>query len=101
MSVGRIWRLLLGTALVVVGLILCVIPGPGLPFIFLGGALLASQFKLIARAMDWFELRVRTVAGWALRHWKKLPLWARLVVGAVIVAAGFASMYFFYWFMHR
>ena len=96
-----IWRLVLGIASLVVGLILCVIPGPGLPFIFLGGGLLASESLAVARVMDWLELRVRAVARWGMGNWKKWPLWARIIVGSVFVCGGIASMYFFYWFMRR
>ena len=64
-SSGRVWRLALGIAAVVIGVVLCVIPGPGLPFIFIGGGLLAAESRVAARVMDWLELRVRAVWRWA------------------------------------
>lgn len=100
-SRAGIWRILLGVISVVVGLVLCVIPGPGLPFIFVGGGLLATESLVVARVMDWFELRVRAVARWALGYWKKWPLWVRIIVGALFVSGSIASIYGFYWFMHR
>lgn len=95
-SHARVWRLVAGVALVIVGLVLCVIPGPGLPFIFLGGGLLASESLFVARIMDWFELRVRAVLRWAKARWARLPLWSKIVVGALMVAGSAASMILFY-----
>ena len=90
-SKGRILRLVLGLASVIGGLILCVIPGPGLPFIFIGGGLLASESLIVARLMDWLELRVRAVLRWAKRHWARMNGWQRVavvIIGACLGAAG-------------
>lgn len=95
-SKGRMWRLILGLAAIVVGIVLCVIPGPGLPFIFLGGGLLASESLIVARLMDWLELHVRAVWKWARKHWDRLPLWGKIIVGTLIVAGGAASTVLFY-----
>jgi hypothetical protein len=93
---GRVWKLGLGILSVVIGLVLCVIPGPGVPFIFLGGGLLAAESLIVARFMDALEVRLRKIAQWALRRWKPLPLWAKAIVGALIVAGGAGSSYVFY-----
>jgi uncharacterized protein (TIGR02611 family) len=90
-SKGRVLRLALGLVSVIVGLILCVIPGPGLPFIFIGGGLLAAESLIVARVMDWLELRVRAVLRWAKRHWARMNGWQRVgvvIVGACLSAAG-------------
>lgn len=85
-SRGRVWRLVIGIVAVVVGAVLCVIPGPGLPFIFLGGGLLASESLVVARVMDWLELRVRKILGWAKAHWRRLPLWGKIPVAILVVS---------------
>jgi hypothetical protein len=99
-STGRIVRLVLGLALVGVGLVFCVIPGPGLPIIFIGGAFLAAESLIVARAMDWAELRLRALWRWGKDHWDKLPLWGKIVV-ATLAAAGAAAGMWFMWQLMR
>src|SRR4051812_42222743 len=50
---------LAGAVLLIAGVILCFIPGPGLPLIFLGAGMLAERFRAVARAMDWLEVKLR------------------------------------------
>lgn len=99
-SVGRIVRLVAGIIAVVVGLILCVIPGPGIPFIFLGGAFLAAESLNVARILDWIELRGRKVWDWLVHRWDALPLWGKIPVALLVAAAGIASMWFFWQLMN-
>jgi hypothetical protein len=99
-SRGRIVRLVLGLTALLVGVILCFIPGPGLPFIFVGGALLAAESLVVARLMDRVDVRVQAVRRWGIRHWKKLPLWGRLVVGVLFVSTSITSMVVFYRLMN-
>lgn len=95
-SLARILTLLLGLTSVIVGLVLCVIPGPGLPFIFIGGGLLAAESLSVAKIMDWLEVRVRAVWKWAMRYWTRWPRSARVIAGILIVAGGLASSFLFY-----
>ncbi|HUR56959.1 MAG TPA: PGPGW domain-containing protein [Opitutaceae bacterium] len=99
-SRGRIWRLVIGILSILVGIILCVIPGPGLPFIFIGGGLLATESLFVARIMDWLEVRAQAVRRWAMRHWKAMPLWGRIIVGVIFVSGSVGSMVLFYRLMH-
>lgn len=99
-SRGRAWRIALGVALVALGVVLCVIPGPGLPLVFVGGGLLAAESRFVARIMDWLELRVRAVWRWALARWKRLPLWGQIIVGTLLVAGGAAGMFVFWRWVH-
>lgn len=95
---GRLWRLGLGILLVGVGLVLLLIPGPGLPFVFLGGGLLAAESLVVARIMDWLELRVRGVLRWAKVRWRRLPGWGKIAVSLMAAAFSAASMWvFFHW----
>lgn len=95
-STSRILTLLLGIAAVIVGLVLCVIPGPGLPFIFVGGGLLAAESLMVARIMDWLEVKLRTVWKWGMGYWKHWPRWAQVLVGVLMVVGGIASSFLFY-----
>ena len=55
-----------GVVLVLAGAFLLVFPGPGLPVVAAGGALIASRSRPAARVMDWLELKLRRVRSWAL-----------------------------------
>src|SRR5688572_13158502 len=44
-----------GILLFVGGVVLCFIPGPGIPLLVIGAGLLADESRTIARAMDWIE----------------------------------------------
>jgi hypothetical protein len=68
---NRVLRLSAGIALVVVGLILLVIPGPGTVFVILGGALLAEESSTIARLLDTAEVQLRRFVQLALRTWRQ------------------------------
>lgn len=93
------WRRLLqlGVAaiLAAAGVVFVFIPGPAILFFALAGAMLASESRAVARALDWTELRVR--AGWhrATRFWANLSVGGRialLLLGmALIAAAGFLA----------
>jgi hypothetical protein len=86
---------LLGSAAVLGGLFLLVVPGPGLPLIAIGAGLLAEASLVGARALDWLELRVRALIGWAREHWTRAGTPARAGIGLTgllfVGAAGFAA----------
>jgi hypothetical protein len=52
-----------GVLLVLVGLFFCAVPGPGIPILAAGLALIAQESKVLARALDKTELRLRRI--WA------------------------------------
>jgi hypothetical protein len=81
-----------GIVLVVGGVVLCFIPGPGLPLIVVGAGLLGDEWRPVARAMDWLELRARKGITWARRWWNRAPRAARhaVVVVAVLAVSGAA-----------
>ena len=51
-----------GTVLLVVGIALLVLPGPGIPLIVAGLALLGTQFPWARRALDWLRTRAKRAA---------------------------------------
>ena len=57
-----------GIAVVVLGLLLSLTPGPGFVFLLLGAAMLAGQSRSLARALDRCEIRLRK----AMRRLRKL-----------------------------
>ena len=65
---GRLARcavILAGIALTLVGIFFLAVPGPGIPILAVGLALIAQESAVMARFLDRAELRVR---GW----WKRL-----------------------------
>jgi hypothetical protein len=92
-------RIVMAMAAVVclaIGAVLAVFPGPAIPFFFLSGALLASESRLIARLMDWIEVKARAVAAWAKRRWRRLPGPARVILIMVGVCCSAGATYLGY-----
>ena len=58
-SARRIAILCGGSLLVVAGIVLLVLPGPGVPLIIAGLALLGTQFEWARRASRWIRERFR------------------------------------------
>ncbi|HUS31930.1 MAG TPA: PGPGW domain-containing protein [Kofleriaceae bacterium] len=84
----------LGVFLLLAGIVLCVIPGPGTPLIVFGLALLAARWQRAAKVLDRGELKVRKGGRRLKRWWHALskPAKAGVIIGLVILAAG-ASMF--------
>jgi len=49
-----------GSVLLVVGIALLVLPGPGIPLIVAGLALLGTQFPWARRALEWLRARAKS-----------------------------------------
>jgi hypothetical protein len=84
--VARILEPTIGVVLLVGGVILCVMPGPGLPLLILGATLVAERSLTAARALDWCELKARKIIAWGKDWWRHASLIAR--VAMVVLAAG-------------
>jgi len=85
----KIARAAAGFALIAIGIVFCILPGPGTLGIVLGLALLAGMSKSIARLLDRIEPRVRHGLARAQRFWHELPRAKKaiLIVTATIVVA--------------
>jgi hypothetical protein len=58
----RKWLLIAGGALLILaGIVFLPLPGPGMLIIAAGAFLMAQESRAAARALDWIELRVRSV----------------------------------------
>ncbi len=95
-AVQRIAMLVGGIVCLVIGALLVVFPGPALPFFFLAGGLMATESRMIARFMDWSELRLRKVASWGKRHWRRLPAAARVILAILGFCCSGATAYLSY-----
>lgn len=84
------WRIgvtVLGVAIVVGGIVLLPLPGPGWLIIFAGLGLLATEYEWAARLLRFARDQVKRWTAWLGRQ----PVWLRVLFGlltaAVIVAA--------------
>ena len=50
-----------GVILILAGVVLLVVPGPGIIVAAIGGMMLAEESKTAARALDWLETRLRAI----------------------------------------
>jgi len=85
-----VWRItvgLVGTAIVVTGIILLPLPGPGWLIIFLGLGVLSTEFEWARRLLDYAKAQVDAWTGWVTRQ----SLAVRLLIGlgtlAIVAAA--------------
>ena len=92
----RILLVVLAFVLIAIGAILLVIPGPGIPFLLLGGGMLATESRFVARFMDWSEVKGRQVVAWGKRRWKRLPVAARIALALLGACCSAAMAYVAY-----
>jgi hypothetical protein len=62
----------------------------------IGAGLIAQEFLVVARALDWTELRLRRLATWSLGVWRRASLVVKillLLLVMALVAAGGAGAY--------
>lgn len=86
----------LGILLILIGAGFGWLPGPGGFLAFLGVALVAAESRSAARALDWTELRLRSLVRRGLDVWQEGGLPERLllsaaglvIVGGTILAVG-------------
>lgn len=81
-----------GMALIIIGAVALVAPGPGMLMVALGAGLIARESITVARALDWLELRLRALKDRGVGIWKRAPVAARVffVLIAAAAAAGAA-----------
>lgn len=67
--------------LLLVGIAAGLIPGPGgIVFVLFGGALLASELRVVARALDRSEVRLRRLWTHIRRAWRASATWMRITL---------------------
>jgi hypothetical protein len=96
----RVVMTVTGLVVLMIGAFFAVMPGPAIPFFLLGGALLATESRVIARAMDWIEVRGRKIVAWGKRRWKRLPMAGRIAVVGCAACCSAGSAYGMYRLFH-
>jgi hypothetical protein len=89
----RLRRMLLAFLATAIGVVLAVIPGPAIPFFFLAGALLATDWLWMARLLDWTEVKMRAWWKRAVHWWKQRSPAGRVVLATAGVGLSLATTY--------
>ena len=84
---------LAGIGMLVAGVVFCLIPGPGLPLLLIGAGLLADVSRPVARAMDWADVKVRSVISRCALWWKQASTGAKYTVIVLAVFLGSGAGY--------
>jgi uncharacterized RDD family membrane protein YckC len=93
---GAIARIVVGVLLVVAGIVMLVIPGPGLVAMLFGFGLIGGSSKTIARALDRIEPGMRRQGRRAVRAFRhSSPIVKGLIV--VVAAAACAGAAWLMW----
>src|SRR5919202_1915415 len=79
----KILFIVVGIAIAITSIVLGPLPGPGLGTFLLGLVILASELRIVARFLDWAEMKLRRPARRAKAAWVSLPRWARTVISTV------------------
>jgi hypothetical protein len=90
--------LALGLLVLAVGLFFLAVPGPGIPIVVVGAGMVAQGSRVVARLLDWIELRIRAVLGWTRRVWQAAGSGARAAIVLAGVALAAAGAYAGWWF---
>lgn len=83
-----------GVLLLLGGLAIGWLPGPGGFISVFGAALLATEFRPLARLLDWAEVRGRRVMRWIHDFWRRSSLVMKIAsVLAIALVAGSAAYF--------
>ena len=97
-NASKVLSVVIGVVIVAVGIVALPAPGPGTLVIAIGAALIARESRVVAKALDWLELRIRAVVKRAVGVWKAASPPARIALGAVGVGLLGVAVYFAYTF---
>lgn len=92
-NLSKVLYIVGGLLIAVTSLALAPLPGPGWGTFFIGLGLLAGEFKLIARFLDWAEVRLRGAGRWARGVWARSSTAVRVLICVVAVACAAALVY--------
>ena len=87
-TLGSLFEILIGIALLMVGLTMLVTPGPGIVILLLGLSLLAHHSLWVSSALDHAELRLRQWGAWLRRRWRTSALSRVLICFAGLLLTG-------------
>jgi uncharacterized protein (TIGR02611 family) len=62
---------IVGTSVIAAGIVMLVIPGPGWAAIFVGFAILATEFAFAEKVRDWLISELKRIVAWLKARWTK------------------------------
>ena len=77
-----------GIVVAVASLLLAPLPGPGWGTFLVGLIIIAGELLILARFLDWAEVKLRGPARRAKVVWASLPAAVRLLIGIVVPVCG-------------
>jgi hypothetical protein len=95
----RVFRLLVALVAIVIAVVLMFLPGPAVLFYFFAGTLLARESLVVARLLDWIEVKLRALWKRGLPLWRKTPVWGRVLLAGFVFCLSATSTYLSYRFM--
>lgn len=63
---------IVGWIVVIAGIIMLVIPGPGWAAIFVGFAILATEFTSAKKVHDWLVAKLKIIIDWLKKLWDRV-----------------------------
>jgi len=84
----KVLFIVVGVAVAMVSIVLGPLPDPGLGTFLLGLVILARELRIVARFLDWAEVKIKRPARRAKDGWASLPRWASILVGAGLWTGG-------------
>ncbi|MCV7358086.1 TIGR02611 family protein [Mycolicibacterium fluoranthenivorans] len=93
--VYRVVVAVVGTVVLAVGIVAIPYPGPGWAIVFLGLAILATEFRAAQVALHWAKLRYEAVMAWFARQHIAVKALSAAFTGLVVVASlwGLGALY--------
>lgn len=99
-TASRLARIGLGLVLFAAGVIMLVVPGPGILFMVFGLACFGGESAWVAKGLDQLEVKARAGWRWCKAKWLGMPAVGKVLVVtvAMVIAAGAAyAMYRVLW----
>jgi hypothetical protein len=98
-SLSRIVNIVVGSALVIFSAFFGWAPGPGMLTFVIGLSMLGSEFLVVARFLDWAEVRLRKLAHFVGVVWRSSIIGKALIVlVAVTLVAAFGYVIYVLFF---
>jgi hypothetical protein len=82
---SRIFNIVVGSVLVIFSAFFGWAPGPGIVTFVIGLAMIGGEFLIVARFLDWAEVRLRNLAHFVASVWRSSTIGKVLVVLVVLI----------------
>jgi hypothetical protein len=84
-SLSRIFNIVVGSVLVIFSVFFGWAPGPGTLTLVIGLSMLGSEFLVVARFLDWAEVRLRKLAHLVGVVWRSSTIGKALIVLVAVI----------------